>query len=321
MRRAASLALSALFLLLALPLRAEPLRLLVESAFAPRHTPLFLAVERGYFAAEGIEPTIEPGLGANMVAVLVSQRGFDMGQVPASIAAASIAGGVPIRMIAVYQPRSPAALVGIKGRVALTGPASLDGLRLGMTPGGVDGMLLAMFRRANAAALTGMLVMPMEQGAKLPDLIAGRLDVVLGDALAMRAQLHAAGQEAVTMELADHGVPLQGLGFVAGNGFLAARPEVARRTLAAIRRGMEAAAADPAASCATARAKAVLEENAQQCAEKLAAFLAQTMPANAPGWGRQSPEAWARMIEVMRAAGEIQGTRPSSYYFTNSVIP
>ena len=41
----------------------------------------------------------------------------------------------------------------------------------------------------------------------------------------------------------------------------------------------------------------------------------------AAGWGRQSGEAWQRMIEAMRSVGEIQGTRPPSFYFTNSVAP
>jgi len=301
--------------------RAEPLRMLVEGAFAAHHTPLFLAMERGHFAEQGVEPVIEPGLGSNMVAVLVGQRAFDMGQLSASIAAISIDRGVPIRMIAIQQPRSPIAIVGIRERVRLAGPQSLEGLRLGMTPGGTDGVVLSLLRRANSLSLNAMVVMPLDQGTKLQDLVSGRLDVVLADALAMASRLRAAGHEAEVMELADHGVPLQGLGFVAGNAFLSDSPDLARRALAAIRRGMADAAADPAAACRTSRAKEVLVEDEAECVATLTAFLAHAMPATASGWGRQSREAWAKMIGAMRAAGEIHGTRPSSAYYTNSVVP
>lgn len=121
MIRAGLLALG-LMLAAAMPAAAQPVRILVDGAWEPRHAPFFLARDRGRFAAAGIEPTIEPGRGAGTVAVMVGQRAFDIGHMPASSAASAMARGVPIRMIAVYEQQAATALVGITGKVRLLIP-------------------------------------------------------------------------------------------------------------------------------------------------------------------------------------------------------
>lgn len=301
--------------------RAETLRVLLDGSWAPHHAPFFLATERGYFAQARIEALIEPSLGGNTVAVMVGQRAFDLGQAPASTAAAAIGRGSPIRVVAVYQPRNALAVVGIAGKVVLDAPKSLVGLRLGVTPGGPDSMALGIFRRANNLGLSALLVMPTEPTAKLPGLTGGRLDAVVGNAPVLSAGLRAEGLEPRVLMLGEYGVPLMGLGLVAPQSELTAKADLLRRGLEAIRRGFAAAAAAPQEACAVMQRQVSMTETEEQCTVLLAAFLATTMPADEKGWGRQSPEDWIKMIEAMRAAGEIQGTRPASFYFSNAVLP
>jgi NitT/TauT family transport system substrate-binding protein len=325
MRRARLLALAVLLHLLPfVPARVaqavEPLRLVLDSAYAPNHVPILLAVVRGNFARAGLDLVVEPGLGANMVTVLVGQRAFDLGHVTATAAAVAISRGTPIRMVALYQPRSAQALVGIKGKVRLEGPKSVEGLRLGITPGTIDSMLLSLFRRANNIGVSALTLIPTDRSAKLADLAAGRLDLVLGDGLVLRGALQEAGLDPEVLDLAEYGVPLQGFGFVASQGLLASNPDLLRNALAAIRAGFAETAADPLAACRAVRERFAVAESDAACAAVLRIFLARAMPAEA-GWGKQSPEAWQRMIEAMRSVGEIQGTRPPSFYFTNAVVP
>jgi NitT/TauT family transport system substrate-binding protein len=301
--------------------RGETLRVLLDGAWAPHHAPFFLATERGYFAQARIDALVEPSLGGNTVTVMVGQRAFDLGQVPASTAAAAISRGAPIRVVAVYQPRSALAVVGIAGKVALDGPKSLVGMRLGVTPGGTDSLGLGIFRRVNNLGLSALLVMPTEPSAKLPALTGGRVDAVVGNAPVLSAGLRAEGLEPLVLMLGEHGVPLMGLGFVAPQGELTAKADLLRRGLEAIRRGFAAAAAAPQEACAVMQRSVTMTETEAQCTALLTAFLTTTMPADAKGWGRQSPEDWVKMIEAMRAAGEIQGTRPSSFYHSNAVLP
>ncbi len=322
MRRARCLALAALMLLAgALPGAAEPLRLLVDTAYQPHHVPILTAVLRGHFQREGIELLLEAGLGVNQVAVLVGQRAFDIGHVTAPAAAAAIASGTPIRMVAVYQPRTTLALVGVQGRVRLAAPRAVEGLRLGITPGTIDTTALALFRRAHGIGIGAITVLPTERGSKLADLVAGRLDVVIGDGVALHAALREQGQEAERLDLAENGVPLMGFGFVAHQQVLSANPALLQRALSAVRAGFADAAADPAEACAAARPRFRMAASEAACVATLSSFLATVMPPGAPGWGRQAVEGWQAMLEAMRAAGDLRGTRPTSFYFTNSAVP
>lgn len=308
-------------LLAATPAAAEPLRLVLDTAYAPHHAPILAAVARGHFARARIEPTVEVGLGANMVAVLVGQRAFDLGFVPTAAAAGAISRGTPVRVVAVVQPRTPLAFIGLADKVRFDGARSIEGLRVGLTPGTVDSMALALFRRARNMGISALTVVPTDRAAKLPELIAGRLDVVIGDGLAMQAALRAQGQEPATLTLAERGLPLMGFGFVAPQSVITDNPDLLRRALGAIRAGFADAAADPDALCAELSLRYRMSERAEDCAAALRLYLPSTMPPDAGKWGQQSPEAWQRMIEAMRAAGEIQGTRPPSFYYTNTVLP
>lgn len=303
------------------PAAGEQLRLLLESGFAPHHVPILTAQERGHFARAGIQLLIEPGLGPNMVSVLVGQRAFDLGHVTAPAAAAAVSRGAPIRMVAIYQPRTALGLVGIKVRVKLETARSIEGLRLGITPGTVDSMALALFRRSQSIGVSALTVIAVDRGAKLSELVSGRLELVLGDVAIMRAGLLAMGEVPEMLELAEFGVPLQGFGFVAHQALLGENSDLVRRALTAIRAGFVDAAADPLAACRGARARHPVAESDEECAAALSIFLSYVTPPASAGWGRQSVEGWQRMIEAMRSAGEIQGTRPASFYYTNAVVP
>lgn len=322
MPRTRCLALAALLLLAGtVPSAAQQLRLVVEAAFAPHHVPILAAVARGHFQREGIDAIVEPGLGANMVAVLVGQRAFELGHIPASAAAAAVARGTPIRMVAIHQPRTALSLVGVKGRARLSGPKSVEGQRLGMTPGTIDTVALALFRRTHGIGISAMTIVPTDRPAKLAELIAGRLDVVIGDGPAMRAALLEQGLEPEILELADQGVPFMGFGFIAHQTTISASPDLLRRALVALRAGYAEAASDPRAACAATHARYALPGSVDTCATTLSIFMAHVASPQAPGWGRQTTEAWQAMIEALRTAGEVQGTRPPSAYFSNAAIP
>jgi len=190
-----------------------------------------------------------------------------------------------------------------------------------MSPGTIDTAALALFRRAHGIGISALTIVPTDRAAKLADLVAGRLDVVIGDGPAMRAALLEQGLEPEVLELADQGVPLMGFGFVAHQATMSANPDLVRRALVALRAGFATAAVDPRSACVATHIRYALAGTADTCAAALSIFLAHVAPPQAPGWGRQTTEARQAMIEALRIAGEVQGTRPPSAYFTNAAIP
>lgn len=227
--------------------QTEKVRVLLDWGWLPYHSSFFLAQERGYFKEAGVEAEIEQGRGSNTTAILVGQRSFDLGHLNVTNAAAAIAKGVPLKVIAVYQHRSSASFIGIKGRVKLDGPESLKGLKIGSTPGGSDGLSLSIFRRSNNIPDNALNVISLDASAKTAGLLTNQVDVVSGDSHAYQAIVRGAGHEPVAMELASFGVPLLGFGFATNETFLKERPKAAKAFLAAAKRGFADAVADPRA--------------------------------------------------------------------------
>jgi NitT/TauT family transport system substrate-binding protein len=322
MRRAAfGFVMATVLLVPGLANAGEKVRLLLDWGWLPYHAAFFLAQERGYFHDAGVDVEVEQGRGSNTTAILVGQGSFDMGHLNITNAAAAMAKGVPLRVVAVYQHRTAASFVGIKGRVTLQGPDSLKGLKIGSTPGGSDGLSLAIFQRANHIPDGALNVISLDATAKTAALLTGQVDVVSGDSHAYQAIVRGAGHTPEVLELANYGVPLLGFGFAVNETFLHDKPDAVRATLAAVRRGFADMAADPEAACTLIRSRVQIAGKPAQCVDYITGLLRLSTPPTDPSWGRSTAEEWVRLIATMRDAGEIRTDRAPDTYYTNEFPP
>jgi NitT/TauT family transport system substrate-binding protein len=299
----------------------ERVRLLLDWGWLPYHAAFFVAQERGYFREAGVNVEVEQGRGSNTTAILVGQRNFDIGHLNVTNAAAAIAKGVPLRVVATYQQRTAASFVGIQGRVRLEGPRSLEGLRIGSTPGGSDGLSLSIFRRSNNIAERALNIVSLDATAKTAALLTGTVDVVSGDSHAYQAIVRGAGHTPVVMELASFGVPLMGFGFAVNETFLREKPNAIRAVIAASRRGFADMAADPEAACVLIRSRVQIAGQLPQCIDYVTGLMRLSQDPTQPSWGRATPEQWEALVSTLRAVGEISGNRASATYFTNEFLP
>lgn len=299
----------------------ERIKLLLDWGWLPYHSVYFLAQEKGYFRDAGVEVEFEQGRGSNTTAIVVGQRGYDMGHINTTNVAAAIARGVPLKSVALYQHRTAASFVGIKGRVTLTGPESLRGIKIGSTPGGSDGLSLTVFRRANRIPDNALNIISLDASAKTAALLTGQVDCVSGDSHAFRAIVQGAGFEPEVMELASFGVPLLGFGFAANEQAIREKPEAIRRTLVAVKRAMADQAADTEAACTLIKNRVQVAGNQAQCVNYARGLQALSQPPADPDWGRASEAEWRALIETLTAVGEIRQQRPLDAYYTNEFVP
>ena len=299
----------------------ERLKVLLDWGWLPYHSSFFLAQEKGYFRDAGVEVEYEQGRGSNTTAIVVGQRGYDMGHINQTNVAAAIARGVPLKSVALYQHRTSASFVGIKGKVTLTGPDSLRGIKIGSTPGGSDGLSLSVFRRANRIPDNALNIISLDASAKTAALLTGTVDCVSGDSHAFRAIVQGAGFEPEVMELASFGVPLLGFGFAANETAIREKPVAIRRALTAIRRAMVDQAADTEAACTLIKSRVQVAGNQAQCVNYARGLQALSQPPGDPNWGRASEAEWRALVETLTAVGEIRQQRPIDAYYTNDLLP
>lgn len=300
---------------------ATPVKVLLDWAWLPYHAPFLIAQDRGFYADVGLDVTIEQGRGSATTALLLSQGGFDVAHLNVTNAAELIGKGAPIKVIGLYQHKTAAAFIGIKGKVRLDGPQSLKGLKIGSTPGGSDALSLRIFTKANGMTEGDLNVISLDSNAKTAALFGGSIDVVSGDSPAYDAYVSATGQQPETMQLSDVGVPLLGFGFAANNTYLAKNPEVARKFLAATKRGFAEAARDPKAACELMQSKVHLAGTIARCVDYFDNLMALSTPPSDAGWGLQAQDEWAKLIMTLQSVGDIPAGKTAAGFYTNDFVP
>jgi NitT/TauT family transport system substrate-binding protein len=299
-----------------------PVKVLLDWAWLPYHAAFISAQEKGYYKEAGLDVTLEQGRGSASTALLLSQGGFDIAHLNITNAAQMIGKGGAIKVVGLYQHKTAAAFIGIKGKVKLDSPQSLKGIKIGSTPGGSDGLSLKVFTAANGMKMTDLNIVALDANAKTAALFGGTIDAVSGDSPAYNSYVRATNQEPVVLQLSDVGVPLLGFGFAANNAYLAKNPEVVRKFIAASKRGIAEAARDFKAACELMQAKVHLSGTVERCIDYNQGLLALSTPPTDPNWGRQTDEEWKKLIDTLKSTGELPGDdKPLTAYYTNDFVP
>ena len=299
-----------------------PVKVVLDWAWLPYHAPFLIAQDKGYYKEAGLDVSLEQGRGSATTALLLAQGNFDVAHLNITNAAQMVGKGGALKTVALYQHKTAAAFIGIKGKVKLDGPQSLKGLKIGSTPGGSDALSLRIFTAANGMKMSDLNIIALDANAKTAALFGGTIDVVSGDSPAFNAYVRATGQEPVDLQLANMGVPLLGFGFAANTGYLNKNPEVVRKFLLATRRGFVEAARDFKAACELIQAKVHLAGTIERCIDYNQGLLALSTPPTDPTWGGQSQEEWSKLVATLKSAGELPGDdKPLTTYYTNDFVP
>ena len=242
-----------------------PVKVLLDWAWLPYHATFLVAQEKGYYKEAGLDVMLEQGRGSATTALMLSQGGFDIAHLNITNAAQMISKGGALKVVDIYQHKTAAAFVGIKGKVKLDGPQSLKGIKIGSTPGGSDGLSLKIFTAANKMKLTTSTSWHSTPTPR-PRRCSAARSTVSGDSPAFNAYVRATNQQPETMQLSDYGVPLIGFGFAVNNAYLAKNPEVVAKFLAATKKGFAEAARDYKAACELMQAKVHLAGTVERTA-------------------------------------------------------
>jgi NitT/TauT family transport system substrate-binding protein len=225
---------------------AEKVSVVMDAGFNGRHAYYFVAIEKGYYEAVGLDVQVVRGQGSadaiKQVAAGNAQFGFaDAG----SVVLARANEQVPVKLMAVIYARPPHAIYALKDS-GIAKPKDLEGRKIANPAGGAIPKMFPAYAKAAGvdAARVTWVVAPSES---LPSLLTvGRVDAVgqftVGEPL-LRKQ--AAPKELVELSYADAGLDFYSNGLIAADSTIANAPDLARRFVAATLRGLQAAIADP----------------------------------------------------------------------------
>src|ERR1700745_572125 len=79
------------------------------------YAPLYVALEKGYYKAEGLDVQLAEGNGAQNVLKALAAGNENFGYGPAVAAAQAVSQGLPVKVVGVYPTRAPLGGVGFPG--------------------------------------------------------------------------------------------------------------------------------------------------------------------------------------------------------------
>jgi NitT/TauT family transport system substrate-binding protein len=172
-------------LLVAAPLLAQPklekFPFRLNWTLYGEHAPFFVARDKGFYAAEGLEVEIQEGSGSTTVAQLVANATSPVAYVDAATMMRGVAAGMPVKAVGVTLQQSPMAFIYRADAARPTKISEIKGSRIAITAGDAS---LAIF-----TAFMGKLGMKLEDvqmitvanpAAKEQAVLAKQADALLG---------------------------------------------------------------------------------------------------------------------------------------------
>lgn len=298
----------------------EPTRIRLPMGFVAnvQFAPWYVAVDRGYFAEEGIELEFDYGdydtKGVQLVAA---------GWTPFAIASGdqvlkARAQGMPVVSFVNWWRRFPVAVVALE-ESGIQEPEDLTGRTVGIPE--TFGAASYIGWRALTSEINldeGDVDLEVIGYAALENLTVGRVEAAVVYANNEPVQLRQRGYEINLIPVADY-APLVSNGVIASEQVLQDQPELARAFARAFLRGLEETMNDPDAAFEICK-KYVdgLEENEE--------IQRAVLEASLDYWrgdplGRSDLEAWQNTVAVMEGADLLESDVDPQQAFTNEFLP
>ena len=313
---------------LAIPASAQTrLKLVLNWKYQGPQGMFFLADDRGYFKAEGLEVTLDQGNGSGAAVPLVANGTYDagFGDVNALI---ELAGKKPEDTpIAVYVMfNQPPFTVAVKADSPIKSPKDFVGKTLG---GAANDAALKLFPALCKLAkidCSKVNITNMQPNLREQMLMQGQVDGVFGNVNTIRFSAKLMGVEDKQLRYinyGDYGMDLYSNGIIVSKKLVKEKPEVVRGLVRAINRGLQDSLKDIDASvAAVAKREPLIKVPVER--ERFVQTLKDEM--NHPeiariGLGNVDPERLKRSIDILVDANSLPRTPSVDEVFTGAFLP
>jgi NitT/TauT family transport system substrate-binding protein len=305
-----------------------PVRFTLDWRFEGPSALFLMALEKGYFKAEGLDVTIEAGMGSRETIPRVATGGYDVGfgDVNSLIRFRDENPGIDLKAVMMVYDRPPFSIVGRKSRGVTAEAKSLEGKKLGAPAADAAFAQWPIFKAVNGLDDSKMRLENVGFAVREPMLAAGEVDAVFGYANSSYVSLKSRGvpvDDIVVMLMANYGVELYGNAVMVSPKFLAEKPDAVRGLLRAIAKSVRDTAANPELG-----GQIVLKRNdgarLEVEVERLRMALEQyvmTPWVKANGFGGIDPARWSRALDQIALTFKFKDKAKAGAAFDASYLP
>lgn len=298
----------------------EPLTVRFTWKLKGEYAPLYVALEKGYYKAEGLDVQLSEGNGAQNVLKALAAGNEKFGYGPAVAAAQAVSQGLPVKVVALYQTSAPMGVIAFPD-TPLKVPKDLEGKRLAISVGETFGDMIRPFARINNIDLSKIQLIQMDASARTIQFLTRKIDVMsvyLSNELPQIEKR--AGVKFNVIKVTDFGLNVLGSSMYVSNAFAQQNPETVKKLLRATAKGYRDAIADPkAAAQMMAKHMAVPEQPDVLDRQVEATVVTTNAPPGRPiGW--QTDAEWQANLNLLKETGGIADVKALTAYFTNEYL-
>jgi NitT/TauT family transport system substrate-binding protein len=258
MRPAAALFAASLALLAAvspspaLAQKLTPVRFALDWRFEGPAAPYFVAIDKGYYKAEGLEVSIDPGSGSVEGINRVASGAYEMGfaDINSLVKYRDNARNLPVKAVMMVYDTPAFSIVTLK-KSGITRPKDLEGRILGApAPDGAYAQW-PIFVKANGIDASKVRIENIGFPVREPMLAQGKVDAITGFWFSSFMNLRAnnvPADQIVVLHMRDHGVDLYGNVIIANPDFMRFSPKAVSGFVRATIRGIQDTLRSPEAA-------------------------------------------------------------------------
>ncbi|MEH2470543.1 NitT/TauT family transport system substrate-binding protein [Nitrobacteraceae bacterium AZCC 2161] len=222
----------------------KPVKFLFDVLPNPKHGLFYPAAKKGFFAAEGLDVTIESSKGSADVIQNVASGAAQFGFADASAVVLSRTRDLPVTLVAMVHYKTLMSVI-TRAPSGVEKPADLVGKKIASTSGDAVRMVMPAFAKMNGFDGEKVNFLTVNQPAKASMLMAGQVDGVCDYLSAMpiyREAGKAIGLELKAISYADYGLDIYSNGIIVHDDLLRSDPALVKSFARAIAQGLEFAA-------------------------------------------------------------------------------
>lgn len=284
------------------------------------YAPFYLARQKGLFSKQGLNVRMGEGAGSEAALGSLIQEQEDVVIIPGIYAMSAISKGMPVKIVALYQPKAPTGIVSHPDK-PITTPNDLEGKTLAATVGDTTMDYLQVFCTENHVDCGKIKIVMMNVQARLPQFMNRQVDGMSTYWNIDLPQLEYSTHEKFTLlDMAKYGQIVPGLSAVTSDANIAHTPDRLKRFLFALSQGFDMTK-DDVKGAAEALRDAWEGAPPEELIETQVRLSNETFPvlAGKPrGWVDENVLQAA--LKLLLTSGQIKEAKPVSAYYTNELI-
>jgi len=194
---------------------------------------LYYGDNRQIYAQADIDLNLGEGAGSPAALGALIQGQEDIVVLPGVFALSAIQKGMPVKIIALYQPQTPVVLISHADKPVLQ-PKDLEGKSIAHSAGETGTSYLDVFCDINGVDCNKIQVIQMDSQSRVPQFVQKQVDVVsvytTNDLPILEDRLKTVFP---ALHMADYGLVVPGLAIVTSENAIKTKPELLKRFLAA----------------------------------------------------------------------------------------